>query len=127
MTISRTDPFTAIWRGGYNSGKTNSINNAYLDLECGINRVAVRSLLQPGTITVTAKCDGLKSGSAKIQSKPFAVETGYAKALPAIPDVVPTKEPPVRSAFDASGQGKIAALETNSSLTGIGRQKFPRH
>ncbi len=37
-----------IWRGGYNSGKTNSINNKYLDLECGINRVAVRSTETPG-------------------------------------------------------------------------------
>ena len=36
-----------IWRGGYNSGKDNSINNTYLDLECGINRVAVRSTRTP--------------------------------------------------------------------------------
>jgi beta-galactosidase len=60
----------AIWRGGYNSGRTNSINNLYLDLECGINRVAVRATLQPGEITVTAKCAGLESGSVKIQSQP---------------------------------------------------------
>ncbi|MFZ0827848.1 MAG: sugar-binding domain-containing protein [Verrucomicrobiia bacterium] len=69
----------AIWRGGYNSGKTNSINNTYLDLECGINRVAVRSVLQPGTIIVTAKSDGLKSGSVTIQSAPFAIENGYVQ------------------------------------------------
>jgi beta-galactosidase len=75
----------AIWRGGYNSGKTNSINNLYLDLECGVNRVAVRSTLQPGEITVTATCAGLKPGSTKIQSKPFAVQNGFATGLPAIP------------------------------------------
>src|SRR5581483_1936029 len=51
-----------IWRGGYNSGKTNSINNKYLDLEAGINRVAVRSMLSSGKIRVTATCSGLKSG-----------------------------------------------------------------
>ena len=116
----------AIWRGGYNSGKTNSINNTYLDLECGINRVAVRSLLQPGTITVTAKCNGLKSGSVTIQSKPFAVENGYAMALPMIPTVALATEPPVQLKFNASGQSKTAAPETNSSLMGIGRQAFPR-
>jgi beta-galactosidase len=116
----------AIWRGGYNSGKTNSINNTFLDLECGINRVAVRSLLQPGTITVTAKCDGLKSGSVTIQSKPFAVENGYARALPVIPAVLSAKELPARLEFDTSGQSKIAASKTNSSLTGTGRQPFPR-
>ncbi|MGD0651919.1 MAG: DUF4982 domain-containing protein, partial [Verrucomicrobiia bacterium] len=44
----------AIWRGGYNSGKTNSINNLYLDTECGINRVFIRSTLKPGAITLTA-------------------------------------------------------------------------
>lgn len=52
-----------IWRGGYNSGKTNSINNTYLDLECGINRVSVRATLVPGTILVKARCTGLKPAS----------------------------------------------------------------
>ena len=33
----------AIWRGGYNSGVTDSTNNLYLSTELGINRVAVRS------------------------------------------------------------------------------------
>jgi beta-galactosidase len=69
----------AIWRGGYNSGKTNSINNKYLDLECGINRVAIRSTLQPGTITVTATCNGLASGSVTMQSAPCAIQYGYAR------------------------------------------------
>ena len=50
----------AIWRGGYNSGVTDSTNNLYLSTELGINRVAVRSTLTPGAITVTAKRDGLK-------------------------------------------------------------------
>ena len=42
----------AVWRGGYNSGKTNSINNTFLDLECGINRVAVRATRTAGAIIV---------------------------------------------------------------------------
>jgi beta-galactosidase len=58
----------AIWRGGYNSGKTNSINNLYLDTECGINRVAIRSKLEPGKITLTAKRDGLKDTVVTIES-----------------------------------------------------------
>jgi beta-galactosidase len=72
--VDFTSTGPAIWRGGYNSGKTNSINNLYLDLECGINRVAVRSTLQPGKISVSAQCAGLKSGSVEIQSKPVADE-----------------------------------------------------
>ena len=58
----------AIWRGGYNSGKINSINNLWLDTECGINRVAIRSTMKPGAITLTAMRDGLKSVTVKLLS-----------------------------------------------------------
>jgi beta-galactosidase len=77
----------AIWRGGYNSGKANSINNKFLDLECGINRVAVRSTLQPGTVVVTAKCSGLKSGSVTIPSVPVLLTNGCALASAAVSKV----------------------------------------
>jgi beta-galactosidase len=59
----------AIWRGGYNSGKPGSINNLYLDTECGINRVAIRSTLTPGTITLTATRDGLEPAKIEVESK----------------------------------------------------------
>jgi beta-galactosidase len=85
----------AIWRGGYNSGKINSINNTYLNLECGINRVAVRATRTAGKITITAKADGLKSGSVTIESQPFEAENGMSTTLPAIPPVrvAPTSPP----------------------------------
>ena len=51
-------PGPAIWRGGYNSGKINSTNNLYLNTECGINRIAVRSKMQPGKVTITAREKG---------------------------------------------------------------------
>jgi beta-galactosidase len=66
----------ALWRGGYNSGITNSINNLWLNTECGINRVAIRSTLQPGTITLTATRKGLESATAKIESRPVAIKDG---------------------------------------------------
>jgi len=75
----------AIWRGGYNSGKPGSINGLSLDLESGINRVAVRSLRQPGTITVSAKCDGLKSATVSILSLPVNLKDGGETALPPLP------------------------------------------
>src|SRR5262249_53725720 len=68
----------AIWRGGYNSGKTDTTNNLYLNTECGINRVAVRSTQTSGTITVTAKRDGLTPASITIESKPVQVKDGLA-------------------------------------------------
>jgi beta-galactosidase len=57
-----------IWRGGYNSGKTNSINNTFLDLECGINRVSVRATRVPGAIMVKARCGSLKPASITLTS-----------------------------------------------------------
>jgi len=67
-----------VWRGGFNAAKLNTTNNKFLDTECGINRVAIRSTLTPGTITVTTKRDGLKSATVKIESLPVAIHGGLA-------------------------------------------------
>jgi beta-galactosidase len=72
----------AIWRGGYNSGKINTTNNLYLNTECGINRVALRSTLNAGTITVTASRPGLQSASVTIDSKPVPIDNGLSKWMP---------------------------------------------
>jgi beta-galactosidase len=72
----------ADWRGGYNSGKTNSINRSYLDLEAGVNRVSIRATRTPGEITITATSSGLESGSVIIRSHPVKVENGYLMDLP---------------------------------------------
>jgi beta-galactosidase len=66
----------AVWRGGYNSGKPNSVNNPWLDTECGINRVAIRSTLKPGAITLTATRDGLEPARVQIESKPMLIKDG---------------------------------------------------
>jgi len=65
-----------IWRGGYNSGKVDSTNNLYLNTECGINRVSLRSTLAAGTITVTASRPGLKPAQIKLVSKPVRITDG---------------------------------------------------
>jgi beta-galactosidase len=72
----------AIWRGGLNSGKTNSVNNLWLDTECGINRVAIRSTLKPGTVILTASRPALESASVRIESKPVDIADGLARELP---------------------------------------------
>jgi beta-galactosidase len=69
----------AVWRGGYNSGKVDSTNNLYLNTECGINRVAIRSTLTAGTITITASRSGLKPGQARVLSMPVRVVDGLAE------------------------------------------------
>jgi len=77
--VSATGP--AIWRGGYNSGKTNSTNNLYLNTEAGINRVAMRSTPMAGTFTVTAKREGLRPATVTIESKAVAVVDGLTQEM----------------------------------------------
>ncbi|MGD1084163.1 MAG: sugar-binding domain-containing protein [Verrucomicrobiota bacterium] len=72
----------AIWRGGYNSGMTNTVNNLYLSTECGINRVAVRATRSAGTITVTAQREGLKPATVTMDAKPVAIQDGLTLAMP---------------------------------------------
>ena len=71
-----------VWRGGFNAGKLDTTNNLYLDTECGINRVAVRSTLMAGEITVTATRPGLTPATVKIQSKPVEINAGLQRAMP---------------------------------------------
>jgi beta-galactosidase len=72
----------AIWRGGFNSAKLNTTNNRYLDTECGINRVAIRSTRTPGTITLTATREGLQPGTVTFDAKPVTITDGLTLAVP---------------------------------------------
>jgi beta-galactosidase len=49
----------------------NSVNNLWLDTECGINRVAIRSTLTPGAITLTATRDGLEFRRLRVTRRYF--------------------------------------------------------
>ncbi len=84
---------SGIWRGGYNSGKPNSTNNLYLDIEAGINRVAVRSLLKAGTVKITAKQSGIAPAEVEISSIPVVIENGLTVALPQVYEDVLKEEP----------------------------------
>jgi hypothetical protein len=72
----------AEWRGGMAQGDSNYILSKDLPVECGVNRVLIRSSTQAGTITLKAKTDGLKETSVTIQSKPFTVKDGLATVFP---------------------------------------------
>ncbi|MEY4387782.1 MAG: hypothetical protein RLY20_3065, partial [Verrucomicrobiota bacterium] len=72
-----------IWRGSYNSGKESSVNRLYFDTECGINRVSMRSTLQPGIVTLTAMRPGLKSATLRLESIPVSIVGGLTRTFPA--------------------------------------------
>jgi beta-galactosidase len=78
--VSATGP--AIWRGGYNSGKTNSTNNLYLNTEGGINRVAMRATMMPGSIRLTARREGLQPATIAFDAKAVAVTDGLTQEMP---------------------------------------------
>jgi beta-galactosidase len=73
-----------VWRGGFNAAKLDSTNNLYLDTECGINRVAIRSTTTPGMITVTATREGLTDATLKVESKLVEIRGGLISELPQI-------------------------------------------
>jgi beta-galactosidase len=107
----------AIWRGSYNSGRTNSINNEFLDLECGINRVAVRSTRLPGDIVVSAFCEGLKPAAITLHSKPVSVENGFSVSLPSMPQpALPKTHAP-----DVTGVNPSLTTPATTAQTNAGR------
>lgn len=78
----------AKWRGGYNSGKINSTNHLSLDLESGINRVAIRSVASAGNIGLSATTDSIQAATVTILAQPDPLanaEGSYTSRLPKIP------------------------------------------
>jgi beta-galactosidase len=107
-----------IWRGGYNSGRTNSTNHTYLDLESGINRVIVRSSMRPGIITLEATCEGLKPATCTVRSKPVRIEAGIAYELPPVPEqgTLTPLPLPVEEAVGVDDEAAPAADQHSSDL-----------
>jgi beta-galactosidase len=72
----------AEWRGGIAQGPNNFILSRTLPVECGVNRVLVRSTTTPGHITVTAKSEGLKTATLDLASKAAPATDGLGATLP---------------------------------------------
>jgi beta-galactosidase len=92
-----------IWRGGYNSGKTNSINNRFLDVECGINRIAIRSTRIAGTMTLSARCGNLKPASITLTSQTVPVENGFIRERPPVLTLTKLIKPSLEERQDDPG------------------------
>ena len=72
----------AEWRGGIAQGPNNYILANSLPVECGINRVILRSRRESGEIILRATADGLKSAEIEIRSQPVRVIDGLSLDLP---------------------------------------------
>jgi beta-galactosidase len=63
----------AIWRGA-----------PYLELEAGVNRIALRSTLTAGEVTIGVKAEGLLPASITVRSNSIPFQNGYSVLLPAL-------------------------------------------
>jgi hypothetical protein len=70
----------AEWRGGIAQGPDNFILARSLPVECGVNRVLVRSTLQAGRIVLNAKSAGLASATIELDSKAVETTDGWSRA-----------------------------------------------
>jgi autotransporter-associated beta strand protein len=60
----------------------NYILSTNLPVECGVNRVLVRSTANAGTVTLIASSPGLTSAATNLNTIPFAVTNGLSTVLP---------------------------------------------
>lgn len=70
------------WRGGIAQGPDNYILSKSIPVECGINRVLVRSTTKAGKIKITAKTDGLPKASVSMETVPVKVTNGLSDYNP---------------------------------------------
>jgi beta-galactosidase len=74
----------AEWRGGVAKAPNNGILATTLPVECGVNRVLIRSTPVAGKIVLTATSGALKPATIRLDSIPFAVDGGLARDLPGV-------------------------------------------
>lgn len=89
------------WRGGMGQGPGNYILSKDLPLECGVNRVLVRSTVVAGDIYINASAAGLSPASVHIKSIPFQVKNGLSVQLPSsgLPSYLKKGETPGTPSF----------------------------
>jgi beta-galactosidase/beta-glucuronidase len=72
----------AEWRGGMAQGPDNCILARRLPVECGVNRVILRSADKAGTIRLMASAEGLESATLELTSHPVGVAEGWTLFRP---------------------------------------------
>ena len=124
----------AEWRGGIAQGEDNYILATSLPVECGVNRVLVRSTTQAGSIRIAAAADGLEGDALALESRSVEVRDGLSTAFPddglagsldrgptpAGNSVVPVRSAiPVRGA-ESSGGNPYLAFDDNEATAWTG-------
>lgn len=68
----------AEWRGGIAQGPDNHILSKNLPVECGVNRILIRSTTKNGNITLSASADGITPAKLIFKSVPVIENNGLS-------------------------------------------------
>ena len=116
IRFSLTGP--AEWRGGIAQGKGNFILSQNLPVECGINRVFLRSLPQSGKVSITASSGNLLPAEITLTTQAIAVNDGLSD-LPPLPDAsLQRGETPNGKSFTL----KRTTLDIESAVAGANQE-----
>lgn len=107
----------AEWRGGVAKGKDNHVLCDTLPVECGVNRVMLRSLTKAGTVKLTARAEGLGEATLTLATEAVDVKDGLSTWLPSdgLKPVLDRGETPATPSFKQWRRGvQIVAAEAGS-------------
>ena len=107
----------AEWRGGIAKGRDNHVLSDTLPVECGVNRVMLRSLTKAGTVRLTAKAEGMADAVITLTTAPVEVEGGLSSWLPSdgLKPVLDRGETPAGPSFRQWRHGvQIVSAEAGS-------------
>lgn len=107
----------AEWRGGVAKGKDNHVLCDTLPVECGVNRVMLRSLTKAGKVTLTAKAEGLPAATITMSTNAVKVEDGLSEYMPSdgLKPVLDRGETPAEPSFKQWRRGvQIVSAEAGS-------------
>ena len=105
------------WRGGIAKGKYNHVFCDTLPVECGINRVMLRSTTKAGEVTLTAKAKGLPDASITLKTNAIEVVGGLTKYKPSdgLKCILDRGETPAEPSFKQWRRGvQIVSAEAGS-------------
>lgn len=110
----------AEWRGGIAQAEDNFALAKSLPVECGVNRVIVRSATKPGSISLHASAEGLEPASIQFTSQPVKVVGGLTEYIPArgLIGTLDRGAAPNTPSYNDSKK----TIEIESAITGINQQ-----
>lgn len=105
------------WRGGIAKGKFNHVFCDTLPVECGVNRVMLRSTTKAGEVVLTAKAEGLPVATITLSTNPVEVSGGLSKYMPSdgLKCILDRGETPAEPSFKQWRRGvQITSAEAGS-------------